>query len=229
MSNLSQKLLEACKTGDIDKARLVIALDVDLTARGPEYYTPLDFSILDENVDITKLILEEGPDTTGEYGTIALSCALEKGERFFEISQQIISKGADIDAQFGFNKATHLYDAVMSNSFEVVKFLISNSADVNLTDKDCNTPLESACVLDHKEIADLLIDNGANVYINLEEGMSPLHWAAKQGYVDIAQKLISRKVDVNVKDSHGNTPLHMAEQQRHEEMAELLKQNGAII
>ncbi len=228
MNDLSQKLIEACKTGDIEGARLVIAVGVDLTARGPEYYTPLEFSIIDENIDIAKLILEEGPATTGEYGTIALSCALEKGEKFFEISQQIIEKGADIDAQFGFNKATHLYDAVISNSVEVVKFLISNSADVNLTDKDCNTPLESACVLDHKEIAEILIDNGANVYINLEEGMSPLHWAAKQGCINIAKKLISRKVDINIKDHNGQTPLQMAEQNNHQEMVELLTQNSPI-
>ena len=229
MSDLDQQLLDACKNGDIETVKKTIGLGADLTKRGEDYYTPLQFAILNEHRDVATLILDKGPAALGEYGITALSCAFGKGLKLIEIAELIIEKGVDVNSKHGFTESTFLYGAVLDDHIETVKLLLRKNADPDITNKNGETPFEQACKLNRKQIAEALISNGADVHRKTKEGLSPMHWAARYGYTDIVKKLLEKKVDVDVKDDSDQTSLHYAAMKGQLEVAKILIANGAEI
>ena len=73
---------------------------------------------------------------------------------------------------------------------EIVKILIENGADVNITDvgsREGNTALIIASMEGRVEIVTILIENGALINITDEGGASALMWASEQGHLQIKQ------------------------------------------
>jgi ankyrin repeat protein len=63
--------------------------------------------------------------------------------------------------------------AVKSKCYEIVDYLIKNQADVNITDKDLNTPLHHALMNRYYKIANLLISKKADEFMSNKKGMTP--------------------------------------------------------
>jgi ankyrin repeat protein len=115
---------------------------------------------------------------------------------------------------------TPLFLAVYWGHKDIVKFLISNGANVNSIDIYGHTSLHQTKSLD---IAKLLIAAGADVNARDSSGETPLHQTKS---LDIAKLLIAAGADVNARDFSGETPLHHACSR---EIAELLISNGADV
>jgi ankyrin repeat protein len=90
-----------------------------------------------------------------------LSC---KTGNFNKVSNIINEKNLDIDAR-AFNGDTGLMIAIYNEHWDIARFLIDNSADVNCYNAFRNTPLILACKKVKSEdlsIIEKLIQNGAN-------------------------------------------------------------------
>lgn len=123
-----------------------------------------------------------------------------------------------------------LISAVHGNKLEVVKFLISNGADVNIVDPNGDTPLLAAIKWKHPEIAEILLEKGADV--NVREKFyryTPLHIALESGFDDLAKKLIAKGADLNAQDYSGDSPLHVAVSEKKLEMVKLIVSKGANV
>ena len=102
------------------------------------------------------------------------------------------------------NGWTFLYIACDHGKFELVKKLIENGAEINLS---CNnySPLFVAVLKDNKDIVRLLIEKGANVNFISKTGheifvdKSVLHLALLQGKTDICKLLIDNGADFRQK------------------------------
>jgi ankyrin repeat protein len=57
-----------------------------------------------------------------------------------------------------------LFDAVNNNDLESVNKLLDKSVNVNIVNKDSQTPLDLAIKLSHWSIIKLLVNNDAKVY-----------------------------------------------------------------
>ena len=86
---------------------------------------------------------------------------------FFIFSQiylfQIIQKGLTV-----------LHQAVLNNSFEVVKLLLENQAKIDAVDEENWTSLHAAAFMNYYEICEYLLDAGANAVARTLENERPI-------------------------------------------------------
>lgn len=88
---------------------------------------------------------------------------------------RIISGGLNINTTFK-RKSTLLHFAVEFGQYHIVNYLIKKGADLDLQDRDKNTPLMLSTELSHQNdsISELLINSGANTNIGGLHGSTPL-------------------------------------------------------
>ena len=75
--------------------------------------------------------------------------------------------------QKDYNEDTLLIIAVKSGCYEIVDYLLNNHADVNISDRNMNTPLHHALKNKFFKIANLLISKKADEFLSNVKGYSP--------------------------------------------------------
>ncbi|MGJ7558874.1 ankyrin repeat domain-containing protein [Variovorax sp. RB3P1] len=92
--------------------------------------------------------------------------------------RKLIEQGLSIDARDSRYQRTALHVAADEGHKDVVKFLISSGASLNLLDDSGMTPLMAACSSGSSTVALFLIRSGADVlHLRPEDGMSALKFA----------------------------------------------------
>lgn len=99
---------------------------------------------------------------------------------------------------------TPLLSASFKGAAEIVKILLENKANANVTSNQDYitfpvTPLVWACYLGYVEIAKLLIEHGANINIISMAGKTPIVLACSRGLTEVAELLL--KKGVNIKET----------------------------
>lgn len=92
----------------------------------------------------------------------------------------------------------------------IIDRFIEKGSDVNLEDKDGNSPLVHAIKDNHLSIIKLLIRNGANVNMKNKEGNSPLVYAIQNNNLTVVKLLTENGADVHIKNNEGNSSLEYA-------------------
>ena len=117
-------------------------------------------------------------------------------------------------------------DAWWGKTEFVMQHLV-NGVDVNLKDKDGNTPLHKAARggARNKDIVVLLIEKGGDVNARNDDLWTPLHYSI--GDTEISKILIENGADISAKDNYGYTPLHNAAHDNEIEIIEILISKGA--
>ena len=132
-------------------------------------------------------------------------------------------------ASFGENIRIALIWASKNGLIDVLRLLIENGANVNVSDNYEYSPLIWASIKGHTEIARLLIENGANFYFVDRFECIPLILASKKGHAEIVSLLIEKGANVNVFDKDKCTPLNYASENGHTEIVEILLENGVHV
>jgi len=143
--------------------------------------------------------------------------------------EQLIAKGADVNATEDNHGTTPLFMAVASGSKEIVELLIAKGADVSAKANDGARLLHKAAAIGSKEIIELLLAKGADINAKDSSGNTPLHETADSYKRESAEFLIAKGADVNAKTKTGNTPLLLAAVFGRKDIVELLITKGADI
>jgi ankyrin repeat protein len=176
---------------------------------------------LDEyKLKLLNLLMDMGADvkTQDISGTTPLHLAALNNHK--EIAEQLIRKGAEIDARNEDGK-TPLYYSI-NHSLEIAELLISHGANVNAEDVYGQTPLFKV----HKcnTFMELLVKNGADVNKKDIDGITSLQYAAMyKSYEEIAPLLLSCGADPNVKNAAGETPKERANNPNYEKLHTAIK------
>lgn len=105
---------------------------------------------------------------------------------------------------------TALNFAIQNAETKTVKVLMEK-ANINLQDKNSNSPLHLALQKNKDEIFNALMEKGADVNVTGRDktvtNQSVLYLAIIRGREDIAQQVIAKGADPNIADSEGSIPL----------------------
>ena len=147
----------AAKCGDIKTAELLLSkgASIGMSANG---YSPLAWAIWARQESICRFLIERGADANvqGLDGETPLIVAIGFSE---EIALLLINNGAFVDRQ-NVRGTAPLIQAIVMGRLRVVKALIENGANVNVT-KLGETALRIASRERREEIVIFLITNGA--------------------------------------------------------------------
>jgi uncharacterized protein len=142
-----------------------------------------------------------------------------------------LADGADINAR-DTDGVTALWMASQQGYADVVKFLLSTGAEVNVSRTDDGiSALYMAALNGHADIVRLLLENGADIDIKkTTNGITALWAASRNGHADVVKLLLEKGADVNIKDSiYGVSALYITSQNGHADVVKLLLEKGADV
>ncbi|CAG2220164.1 unnamed protein product [Mytilus edulis] len=196
-------------------------------------YSPLHEAVLNENVDIVKLLVSldadvRAPDIKGD--SPLHYAALNEN---FDIVKILVSLGADVSVP-DIEGHSPLHYAALNENVEMVKLLVSLGANLSVTNNEVrDSPLHKSARNGKVEIVKLLVSLGADLsttnkqvktplvlfeeyyntshwYTTDDKGGSPLHQATNQEEQNIVEVLVSLGANMSARNNEGNTPLHQA-------------------
>lgn len=113
-----------------------------------------------------------------------------------------LAEGADIDQE--------LFNAIVGNDADRVRFLIKKGADVNKRDAGGASPLDAAARGRHSTIIGILADAGADPNTPDADGFFPLLHAINRNHVPSVEMLAKKGANLELKNKIGITPLAWA-------------------
>jgi ankyrin repeat protein len=242
--NIKLEIFSAFKNNDSEVEKLIIEY-----ANNQNIKLQI-FSTIYYNNEFEKVIIENDDDDDDNNNKI------ENSDNYKEIINYILSMLSSLSrrnikelveltyAKFNANennntenkildKEIDLINACKNENEEVIKQLINDGADVNMTNGSGDTPLTISCEKENLNIIKYLIENGAKTDINNSMGTSSLNLLCKiksEKSLEIVNYFIEeKKINIDYKDKNGNTPLLMASYFRDNKVMEKLIENRANI
>ncbi|KAL8840099.1 MAG: hypothetical protein Q9176_004121 [Flavoplaca citrina] len=157
-------------------------------------------------------------------GRSPLSVACESGH--LSTVQLLISKGADVNIEWGTGGSTPLFVASSRGHTDVVNWLIAHGARPD-SHVRANSALHIAAIRNYRKIAKALIEAGASVHAPDGHEMTPLHRACCFGRESVAGLLLDSGAHVNAISKDGATPLSSAAYTANASLIKLLIERGA--
>jgi len=119
-----------------------------------------------QKMDIFKYLIEHNvtinePFTENEINSIFFRIIIDKQ---IENLNYIIKYGANVNCLIGSLKSTPLMYACLFNDISMVKCLVENNANLNISNSQGNTALAYAISKHNLELVNYLIDHGADIY-----------------------------------------------------------------
>ena len=192
----------------------------------------------ERSLGVSRNFLECGVDgnVRDKYDAILLHSASYHGR--LEMVRMLLSHGVNSNAtNHRGETALHVMSRCRhhsKDSVRVAELLLQRGIDVNMQDKDRDSPLHSAAYNGKLEIIRVLLKHGATANAKNDRDETPLHQVSQGEYesqadgVRIAQLLLDRGVYVNAQDKNGVTPLHLASWCGKLEIARLLAEHVTL-
>ncbi len=154
------------------------------------------------------------------------NCTSLKYDRQIQYIKKLISNG-DINEKNRWSGNTQLYYAASNGDVELIKILLVNGADINITNRVGKTPLCEAVCKGRTKAVKALIE--ANAMIN-GDYVTPLHIAAENNRIEICNILIMSGTNVNAIDKQqGTSPMHYAARENNVDIIDILYKSNANI
>jgi ankyrin repeat protein len=170
--------------------------------------TALDYAARNNHLEIVKLLAPipvPGSSTPieAQYLNIALLAAVQGSN--VEISEYLVSEGADVNFLDPWEGGTPLSYAAAANNLRLVQFFVSAGADPNIQTNDI-IPLFSATLTHNLQIVQALVAAGADIHIQSAKQRNVLVCCET---VELLRFFLERGVDPSLEDRGGDTPLHL--------------------
>uniref|UniRef100_A0A3Q4ME11 Ankyrin repeat domain 52a n=1 Tax=Neolamprologus brichardi TaxID=32507 RepID=A0A3Q4ME11_NEOBR len=239
----------AC-VGDVHIMDLLIESGASVNAKDHIWLTPLHRAAASRNDRAVGLLLRRGADANARDKFWQTPLHVAAANRASRCAEALLTQLSNVNmadrsgrtalhhaAQSGFqediecslcNKVPSI--CLADGHLEVVKLLVSRSADKSCKDKQGYTPLHAAAASGHIEIVKYLLRMGADIDEPNGFGNTALHVACYMGQEAVATELVNHGANVNQPNKCGYTPLHLAAVSTNGALClELLVNNGADV
>ncbi|XP_061175209.1 ankyrin-1-like [Saccostrea echinata] len=148
----------------------------------------------------------------------------EKRRRIRRLQDAIIQKDQmkiqelleeDFEVDFQYRGQTALQLAVKEGEYKICKKLVEKGANVNVSDAQKNSVLNTACWKGLTDIVKLLVKSGADLNAQNDHESTPLYTAAYKGHLDIVSVLVDSQCDLDLPNAQCQSPLHAAVRNEH--------------
>ena len=144
-----------------------------------------------------------------------------------EAARDMVEHGVDVNVKDN-DGSTPLIKVVWHGHLDVVKYLVSQGADVNEA-KNGWTPLHRAAARGHLDVVKYLVSQGADVNAKNNDGGTPFFMAAVHGHLDVVKYLVSQGADVNTEYNGGETLLFLPANKGFLDIVKYLVSQGADV
>ena len=103
-----------------------------------------------------------------------------------------------------------IHVACKNDHTHIVTILLAMDVDINIKDKNGDTPLHVACREGHVNTCVFLLNNKCDINTQNANGNTPLHLTCQSGALQICEQLLKRHSNINTKNNNGDTPLLVA-------------------
>mmetsp|Transcript_25912 Transcript_25912/g.45686 ORF Transcript_25912/g.45686 Transcript_25912/m.45686 type:complete len:878 (-) Transcript_25912:91-2724(-) len=221
----------AAESGRLDILRYAHENGCDWTSPREE---PLSYHIIScaakgGNLDCLKYVYENSACELGEYAAMyaaegghldCLKYLHQNGIEFTKIDIDNAAKQGINDACVRYieennqprrrNLEKELHSAVSSGNVKMIRQLVQEGANMEVSFQEGLTPLRHALRSCKWEVISCLVELGANVNVTTKySGKTALHIASLHGQIDLVSLLLSRGANIEASDD-GKTPLAMA-------------------
>ncbi|XP_048249106.1 serine/threonine-protein phosphatase 6 regulatory ankyrin repeat subunit C-like [Haliotis rufescens] len=196
----------ACEGGNKPLVEYLLP-KTDINIRGNKGWTPLMNAALRGKKEIFDFLVSKGADITltgdDNYNILHLAC---RGGNKPLVEYLLPKTDINIRGEMGW---TPVMNAVLIGKKEVFDFLVSQGADITLTDDNNNNILHLACEVGNKPLVEYLLPM-TDINIRGEMGWTPVMTAALIGKKEVFDFLVSEGADITLTDDNNNNILHMA-------------------
>ncbi len=95
-----------------------------------------------------------------------------------------------------------LFAAILGRSTDILEYLLSQGAEINVKGRYGQTPLQMAAYMGYTDVMRILLNHGVDVNEPGGWGESALHWAAVRGYIEAVKILLDQDADTNAQTTH---------------------------
>jgi len=168
--------------------------------------TALDYAANFGHMDIVRLLAPIPTPSPAISRRLYLSVALVEAitVEYSEISEYLISEGADVNFLEEPFISSPLYHAAGTGNLGLVQLLLASGADPNL--QIGNIPLFTAVSGQNMDIVQALVEAGADIHVRDDSLQNVLPRCSPS--VELLRFFLERGVDPNNEDSRGDIPLH---------------------
>ncbi|MDR0633022.1 MAG: ankyrin repeat domain-containing protein [Holosporales bacterium] len=193
---------------------------------------PIHFAACSGNVDTVQVLVRRYPteiNARDSAGKTPLAVAVENGQ--LEIVRFLTTiPGVEMETKDA-SENTLLHLAAQGGDPNMAAFFVkTGKIDVNVRNKNWETPLLVAVKHRQLQVVNFLLDNRADVNAQDYNLATPLHWCALMDMAELAEILLAREgVAKDVPDSNGNTPLNVAAQYGSLDVVRALMKSGTRV
>ena len=214
---------------DLTIQAMGFATQVNTVYLAPDGEQRIDRSLRVDSVEVEEVRGSERLVVMGGVAVAAPSDPLIRAAREDNIEQvqEALLNGAKVDSRDKTTQETALEWAARNGNREMLRFLISVGANVNLVDRNGQTAL---MLIGEQATSDMvwdLIDAGAKVNVKDHDGDTALSEAASANDSDVLKALVDAGAQVNQQNNDGQTALMKAAENGNVNNVRLLIRAGA--
>ncbi|MGB7344458.1 MAG: ankyrin repeat domain-containing protein [Pirellulaceae bacterium] len=198
----------ACRKGDLDAVRDMVANDVSLVNVDDQHrWRPIFHAALERHLDVVRLLIQAGADLSAHDGSV-LHYASEVPDNK-EIVKLLLAYGA-LDAHVcpADDVSRQFLAAIFLGDENRVRSMLAQDGDLaSKRDGRGDYPIHHAARNGDTEIVRLLISAGADVNVTNPRGHTVLYCAGGHGHAETVSLLLQHQADVDAKFTHDGKTL----------------------